>query len=168
MLENNSQIKAPLSWRPAGLISWYTPGGVPVALVTSWVAIVCGTRPRIKTAWHGRDSALSRFWTGGDFVFNVPSARCLEEIYGLMKRGKLCLNAETDLAQSCVSGQSSLAPILMNCAIQLECTGGLLQDSAHDMELTGTVVAMHRGQGVVHVEEIPDLCALHPLTPLTD
>lgn len=154
----------PLSWLPAGLITWYAPSGAPLALVTSWIALIGGDRPRIRTAWHGRQNPLSRFWHGGDFAFNVPSAICLRELRHFTQKGAFCLNIESDLGQSSVCGLTSVSPLLTKCAIQLECTSGQLLDSDYDTELTGDVLRLHRGQKVINVAEVPDLCAIQPLS----
>lgn len=160
----NHDYITPMSWFPAGLITWYSPSGTPLALVTPWIALIGGDQPRIRTAWHGRQNPLSRFWNGGDFAFNVPSAVCLRELRHLMKKGALCLSIESDLGQSSVCGLSSVSPLLTKCAIQLECTSGQLLDSDYDTELTGDVLRLHRGQKVINLAEVPDLCAIQPLS----
>lgn len=165
MLETDYGIVAPVPWFPAGLISWYAPGGLAMALVSPWVALLGGESPRLRTAWHGRQNPLSRRWTGGDFVFNVPSERGLESLRDLMQQGRYCLYAEQDLHQVCLCGTAVEAPLLTECAIQLECRGGLLVDSNYDTELTGEVVRLHREQAVLDVAEFPDLCAIQPLSP---
>ena len=165
MLETDYEIMAPVPWLPAGLISWYAPNGLCMALVSSWVALLGGEAPRLRTAWHGRQDPLSRFWTGGDFVFNVPSERGLDALRDLMQRGRFCLYAEQDLHQVCVCATAVKAPLLTDCALQLECRGGLLVDSCYDTELTGEVVCLHRAQAVVDVAEFADLSAIQPLSP---
>jgi flavin reductase (DIM6/NTAB) family NADH-FMN oxidoreductase RutF len=150
---------------PAGLISWYALGDLPVALVTSWVALVGGERPRIRTAWHGRHDPLSRFWAGGDFILNVPHETDLEKVRKIMGRGKLCLNAEGELGYACASGVAAIAPRLLDCAIQIECVGGRLVDAGSEVELCGDVVRMHRDQVLIDPADVPDLCAVNPLSP---
>lgn len=168
MIEQPFEIKVPIAWLPAGLISWYAADGLAVALVTSWVALVGGDRPRIRTAWHGRHDPLSRFWAGGDFVLNVPYDCGLSEIRKVMCRGKLCLSAEVDLGQTCASGVAVAAPRLLDCAVQIECVGGKLVDAGFDVELCGDVVRVHRDKVVIDPVDIPDLCAIHPLSPVGD
>ena len=167
MADQSFQIKVPLAWLPAGLISWYAPGGLSVALVTSWVALVGGSKPRIRTVWYGQHDLLSRFWAGGDFVLNVPREDCLKKIRHVMTQGRLCVNAEAELGLACASGFVALAPRLLDCAVQIECVGGTLVDAGFDVELCGEVVRVHRGQVVVDPADIPDLCAILPLCPLT-
>ena len=165
MIEPSVKLKAPFAWLPAALISWYAPGGLPAALVTSWVALIGGDSPRLRTAWHGNHNALSRFWGGGDFVLNVPHEVDLDRIRELMRQGKLCMNAEQDFGCRHVPGVEAVAPRLLDCAVQLECVSGSFSDAGDDTELCGDVVFMHRGQVVVDVTDIPDLCALSPLSP---
>ena len=163
MVEKPFEIKAPIPWLPAGLISWYSSDGFPVALVTSWVALVGGDSPRIRTAWHGRHVPSSRFWTGGDFVLNVPYESGFSKICQLMGSGSLFLNAEVDLGQTCVAGIVAVAPRLLDCAVQIECVDGKLANTGFDVELCGDVVLLHRDEVVIDPVATPDLCAIHPL-----
>lgn len=164
MDDHTDEILAPVAWLPAGLISWYAPGGHPVALVTSWVALLGGKHPRVRTSWHGKQDPHSRFWSGGDFVYNVPHESCLDKIRQVMKYGRLCLKAEDDLGYSCTSGIAAVAPRLVECRVQLECINGQLVDSAVDRELCGDIVRLHRDQTIVDPSKIPDLCAINPLS----
>ena len=166
MIERPFEIKAPVAWLPAGLISWYAPDGLPVTLVTSWVALVGGDHPRIRTAWHGRQDSVSRFWGGGDFVLNVPNKNDLGKIQEVMYRGRLCLNSEVDLGYSCISGISAAAPRLLECDVQIECVAGQLVDGGYESELGGDVMRMHRDEVVINPLDIPDLCAINPLSSL--
>jgi flavin reductase (DIM6/NTAB) family NADH-FMN oxidoreductase RutF len=166
MIEQPFGIKAPVAWMPAGLISWYGAGGLPVTLVTAWVALVGGERPRIRTAWHGRHDLLSRFWTGGDFVLNVPYENDLAAIREVMGQGKLCFNAEADLGYACAPGVAAVAPRLLDCAVQIECVSGRLLEAIFETDLCGDVARVHRGKVVVDPVDIPDLCAIYPLSPL--
>jgi hypothetical protein len=151
---------------PAGLICWYAPHDVAVALVTSWVALIGGEKPLIRMAWHGRDDPVSRSWAGGDFVFNVPSASGLETIRDLMRQGKLCLDVGADLQQTCMRGASAAAPCLTGSTVQLECVGGTLTDSGYDTELKGEVVLLHRDGMTVRAGQVSDLCTIQPLSPM--
>jgi flavin reductase (DIM6/NTAB) family NADH-FMN oxidoreductase RutF len=166
MVKDTFETKAPVAWLPAGLISWYAPDGAPVALVTSWIALIGGQRPRIRTAWHGRHDPLSRFWASGDFILNVPYGGSLDKIREVMLNGKLCLQVETDLGYSWSPGIASVAPRLLDCAVQIECVGGRLVDTGFDAELCGDVMRLHRCQVVIDPVDVPDLCAIHPLSPL--
>ncbi len=167
MVEQSFEIKAPIAWLPAGLISWYASDGHPVALVTSWVALVGGDNPRLRTAWHGQHDPLSSLWTGGDFILNVPYDSGLSGIRAAMCHGKLCLNVEVDLNQNCAAGVAVVAPRLLDCAVQIECQGGKLVDTGFDVELCGNVVRVHREKAVIDPLDIPDLCAIYPLSPVT-
>ena len=164
MIEPPIEIKAPVAWFPAGLIGWYAPGGIPVILVTSWVALIGGDSSRVRTAWHGRHDPASCFWPGGDFVLNVPYEGELDKIREVMRQGRLCLNAEADLGYRCVSGIAAVAPRLLDCAVQIECVGGRLIDTGFDTELSGEVVRVHRDQVIIDPADIPDLCAINPLS----
>lgn len=166
MVETSFDIKGPLAWLPAGLISWYAPEGTPVALVTSWLALIGGKGPRIRTAWHGRQDPLSRFWPGGDFVLNVPSQAGLQDVQRAMERGCLCLTAHDEFPLKSASGIAAVAPRLLDCVIQIECIGGQLVDAGSDVELCGEVVRIHRDRIVINPADLPDLCAINPLSPI--
>ena len=157
-------MKGPVAWLPAGLISWYAPEGSPVALVTSWIALIGGKGPRVRTAWHGCHDPLSRFWPGGDFVLNVPSKQGLVEIQRVMINGRVCLTSQDDFDLACAAGIAAVAPRLLNCAVQLECVNGRLVEMGADFELCGEVVRVHRNQIVIDPGQIPDLCAIRPLS----
>lgn len=165
MFKDTPEIKAPVAWLPVGLISWYTADGSPVALVTSWLALLGGPGPRVRTAWHGRQALLPNLWAGGDFVLNLPCAAGLAEIRNVMLQGKLCLNVEKELSFSSVEGVVAVAPRLVDCAIQIECMGGQLV-AGLETELCGDVVRVHRGSVVIDPAEVSDLCAIRPLSLL--
>lgn len=166
MIEQPFKIKAPLSWLPVGLISWYAADGSPVALVTAWVALVGGDNPRLRTAWPGREDLLSCRWAGGDFVLNMPYEADLGRIQDVVRQGGLCIKSDGALGFRCVSGIAAAAPRLLDCAVQIECVNGRLVDSAFDVELSGDVIRVHRDKLVIDPADIPDLCAIRPLTPL--
>lgn len=164
MIAQPVEIKAPVAWLPAGLISWYGTGGFPVTLVTSWIALIGDERPRLRTAWHGRQHPLSCCWTGGDFILNLPYDSDLARIREVMSKGKLCLNAELDLGYACTPGVAAVAPRLPGCAVQIECVGGRLINACFEADLCGDVVRVHRQEVVIDPADIPDLCAIHPLS----
>jgi flavin reductase (DIM6/NTAB) family NADH-FMN oxidoreductase RutF len=165
MIEYSSAIKVPVAWLPAGLISWYAAGGVPLALVTSWIALVGGARPRIRTVWHGSQDPVAHSWAGGDFVVNIPHESGLAKVREIMNRGHLCLDSRSEQVRAYAASVAAVAPRLPECAVQIECVGGRLIDTGFDAELCGDVVKVHRGSVVMDPADIPDLCALHPLNP---
>jgi len=160
-----SKVRAPIVWLPAGLISWYAAGGRALALVTSWVALIGGDRPCLRTAWHGHQDPHSRFWSGGDFVYNIPHDHSLLQIREVMRQGKLCLSPLEDLGLDCRPAMTALAPLLTGCAVQLECLQGRLVKAGLDSELRGGVVCLHRGEIVIRPADVPDFCAVQPLSP---
>lgn len=165
MIEQPFENMSPAARLPAGLISWYSTDGSPVALMTTWVALVGGDKPTIRSAWHGRHDPLSHSWSGGDFVLNVPYESDLNKIRKVLGQGEFCLNT-LDLGYAFVTGVVAVAPRLLDCAVQIECVGGRLVDSDFDVELCGCVVRLHRNQVVIDPAEIPELCAIQPLMPL--
>lgn len=163
MPDNFSEFKAPVSWLPAGLISWFAPDGSPVALVTSWMALIGGNDPRIRTAWHGRQDALSRFWAGGDFVLNVPDETALVRIHERMRQGELCFHADKLFSSSIVTGLSATAPRLTGCLVQIECRNGVLLNDGFEPELSGVVMKVHRNGTALSPDDVPEICAIRPL-----
>jgi len=166
MVAKASNILTPVALLPAGLISWYDREGCAMALVTSWVALLGGQAPRIRTAWHGRHDPLSKLWRGGDFVLNIPRPESLVEICKAMSNDQFCLRAEADLNFTCTTGVAAVAPRLSECAVQIECIRGRLVDVGFDLELCGDVARVHRGAFAVDPSDIPDLCAIQPLSPV--
>ena len=81
---------------------------------------------------------------------------------------KEVLNAEVDLGQTCEPGVVAAAPRLLDCAVQIECVAGKLVDASFDVELCGDVVRVHREKVVIDPVDIPDLCAIYPLSPARD
>ncbi len=154
-------IKAPVAWLPTGLVSWYSAEGLAVGLVASWVALIGGAGPRLRTAWHGSQDPWSCHWSGGDFSFNVPDVSDLPLLRERMRQGQFCLDIGRDLGFACVPGRSVAAPRLLSCSVQIECVGGRVEDCGHERELTGEVVVLHRGQEVVEASGLQDL-ALQP------
>lgn len=165
MTDPSFEIKAPVAWLPAGLISWYDPGGQPLVMVTSWIALVGGASPRLRTAWYGRYASASSLWPGGDFILNIPHERGLKAIRSKLHNGEFCLHAEKGLTYSCVSGIAAVAPRLLECAVQIECVGGRLLETTFDAELCGDVARVHRDGINLDPLDIPDICAIHPLNP---
>ena len=82
-----------------------------------------------------------------------------------MDKGKFCLHAEEELNYSCLSGITATAPRLLECAVQIECVGGCLIETDFDAELCGDVARVHRDGANLDPLEIPDLCAIYPLSP---
>ena len=82
-----------------------------------------------------------------------------------MDKGKFCLHAEEELTYSCLSGIAATAPRLLECAVQIECVGGRLIETAFNTELCGDVVRVHRDGVNLDPLEIPDLCAIYRLSP---
>lgn len=164
MIELFLDNKTQAAWLPAGLISWYAAGGEPVALVTSWLALVGGPRPRLRTAWHGRQALMAEAWEKGDFVLNVPYASRLDKIRHVMRQGKLCLQAEAGLGFATAAGSAVLAPRLLGCAMLIECSAGKLVDAGYATELCGDVVLVQRGEIVLDPCDPQAVCAILPLS----
>ena len=82
-----------------------------------------------------------------------------------MHEGRLCLDPEKDLDYVCASGLASVAPRLLDCRVQIECINGKLVASPGGVvELCGDVVRLHRDKVVVDPDEVPELCAIEPLS----
>lgn len=159
---NTGREISPVGWLPAGLVSWYTPGGQPVAMVVGWMALICGPDPRLRVAWPGRRDALARFWPGGDFVLNVPGADCLARLYPLVDAGTRCLPLLEDLGLVVRPGSKVKAPRLWGCPLQFECQDGCVASDLFEPEVVGRVVLLHRNDTQFDPSQVPDLCAINP------
>ncbi len=115
-----------------------------MALVTPWVALISGERPRIKTAWAGDRYALSGDWSGGAFVLNLLEGQSLGMVTPLVNSGVICLDIEQDLDQNPLQGHKVAAPRIPACAVQIECDNGHVTRGLFSADLTGDVVIVHR------------------------
>ncbi len=145
MIQQDLALHAPIAWLPAGLISWYSDDGTPLALATSWMALIGGEPPIIRTAWPGRQGSASCRWRGGDFVVNVLTDDCLEKVRQVLRQGRLCFAVKDVFGVDCLTGSKVNAPRLPDCPLQVECIGGVLDEDGFEPELYGEVVLLHRG-----------------------
>ncbi len=152
----------PVEGLPAGLISWYAPGGRPVALVTYWLAMIGGDAPRVRASWPGRRDSRSLFWPGGDFVLNIPGEKSLPMIRKLVSQGRVCLDVENDLGIISTDGSIVRAPLLTTCPAQIECRNGRIDEEPVEPEVFGDVVLIHRGGTSLPVCSGLDLCKIDP------
>ncbi|MDH3999458.1 MAG: hypothetical protein OET90_11555 [Desulfuromonadales bacterium] len=163
MSDNLCEFLGPVSWLPAGLVSWYAPDGAPLVLVMSWLSLIGGERPRVRASWHGRQDALSRFWPGGDFVLNLPDQNLLGEVQRKMRSGLLCFRSDELSDCPHLDSLSVRAPRLSQCPTQIECCNGVLLDDGGEPELGGVAVTVHRLGATLSPQDIPELCAIRPL-----
>jgi flavin reductase (DIM6/NTAB) family NADH-FMN oxidoreductase RutF len=161
-----AHLKSFVPQMAAGLVSWYAADGRPHAIVTSWVTLIGGERPQLRLAWYGRHDPRSRFWPGGDFIFNVPDDAERPRLRSLLRGGHLCLDVDADLGYRCQTGAAAKAPCLTECSVQIECVGGRMCDEGFDVNLCGEVVRFRRGELAVAPEEVTELCDLWPFSPL--
>jgi flavin reductase (DIM6/NTAB) family NADH-FMN oxidoreductase RutF len=165
--ENEIMEKSYRNWQPvqalpAGLITWYAPGGRPVALVTYWMAMIGGESPRVRASWPGRRDPRSLFWPGGDFILNIPDEKSLPLIRKMVSQGCLCLDVENDLGEVATSGSTVCAPRLARCPCQLECCGGRVENITAEPEVSGHIVLLHLGATEMQVQSGLDLQEINP------
>lgn len=154
--------RQPVEGLPVGLVSWYAPGERAVALVTYWVAMIGGEVPRLRASWPGRRDPRSLFWTGGDFVLNIPSEKSLPAIRQLARLGRVCLDVEDDLGVFPAEGELVHAPRMSNCPVQIECCRGCVDQGPVEPEVFGHVLLMHRGEICLPVGAGLDVAELDP------
>jgi flavin reductase (DIM6/NTAB) family NADH-FMN oxidoreductase RutF len=152
----------PVEGLPAGLISWYAPGGRAVALVTYWLAMIGGERPSVRASWPGRRDSRSLFWPGGDFVLNIPGEKSLPMIRKLAAQGRVCLDVENDLGMIPAEGEVVRAPRLTIYPAQIECCSGRIDEEPVEPEVYGDVVLIHRGGISQPASSGLDLCMFNP------
>lgn len=149
----------PVAWLPAGLISWYSQEGTPLALATSWLAIVCGKAPTVLAAWPGRQDAVAGSWRGGDFILNVLTDDCLEKVRQVVRHGHFCIAVTDVFGGNCPTGLAVKAPRLPGCPVQVECRGGIVSDEGFEPELSGEVALLHRGGELFGADAVSKMCA---------
>lgn len=154
----------PVEGLPAGLISWFAPGGRTVAVVTCWLAMVGGTEPRLRASWPGRRDACALFWPGGDFVLNIPDKKSLQMVSRFVRQGMICLDVERDLRITPLAGMLVQAPRLSTCPVQVECRNGSIDQSLFEPQILGAAVLMHRAGTVLPVEAGLDVGELDPFS----
>ena len=164
-MSDTLNIRVPLEWLPAGLITWYEPEHQPVALATSWMSLICGGHPRVRAGWPGLLDAVAHAWPGGDFILNIPDEHCLPLIKHFIASGTYCLNVLTDLGQDVAPGFHVDAPRLLGCTVQLECRNGEMLFDGFGPEVVGDVVLLHRMGQLFDPLQVDNLCALNPLNP---
>ena len=147
---------------PAGLISWFTPEGRAVAMVTYWLAMVGGAEPRVRASWPVRRDTCSSFWTGGDFVLNIPEGESLPMISRFTGQGIFCLDIERDLGVTPTDGDLVQAPRIPTCPVQIECKSGSIDQDFFEPQVFGSAVLMHRGGTSLPVDTGLDICELAP------
>jgi flavin reductase (DIM6/NTAB) family NADH-FMN oxidoreductase RutF len=163
MSGEKSEILAPVILSPTGLVSWYASDGTPVAQFASWVAIVSGRQPLLKSSLHNNQAPMFNFMPGSDFVYNIPMASLMDKIREVACPGQYRFRVDDELGCTCVPGIAVMAPCLKECSVQIECVNGRLLDSTGEMELSGEVVLLHRGHEIIDPSALPDLFAIEPL-----
>ena len=143
--------KQPIEGLPAGLLSWFAPGDMPVVLVTHWVALIGGKSPRLRASWPGRRDPRSLFWPGGDFILHLLSEENLRELGRLAGAGRLCFDAEGDLGLVASPAAVVKAPLFRQFPAQLECCHGKIEGAAAEPEVAGEVLWVHTGAGEIDV-----------------
>jgi hypothetical protein len=157
----------PVDGLPAGLISWFAPGGRTVAMVTYWLAMVGGTHPRVRASWPGRRGDCSLFWPGGDFVLNIPDKKNLQRVSKFVGQGMTCLDIERDLGITPVGGALVQAPRLSTCPVQIECRNGSIDQNLFEPQVLGDPVLMHHAGTLLPVRAGLDVSELLPFSLLS-
>lgn len=120
--------------------------------------------PRLRAGWPGMGDARARFWPGGAFVLNVPREDCLPKVRALVNHGQVCFDVARELEVQTTCGLQVSAPLLHDCPMQVECGHGRLSTEGYAPEVVGEVILIHRLGTCLDPLDVPDLCALNPLS----
>jgi len=151
----------PIDGLPVGLATWFAPGG-PVAMFTSWLAVVNGCPPELRAGCPGRTAGDEHFPAGADFVINVPANAQIQKLRELLQEG--VPGRPVPIAAGLLQPARSVqAPLLTGCVLQIECAHGRLPGGEWEPELAGDILLLHRGGHFLKPADHPDFCALRPL-----
>lgn len=151
----------PVASSPAGLVTWYAPGG-PVTVLASWLAIIDGQPPELRAGCAGRVADRRDLPEGTAFAINIPlnpEDAVLNELIARAASAPVAIDAATEFAPA----RSVHAPLLAGCALQIECAHGRIHPGEWEPEIVGDVVLLHRGGLLLNPATYPDFCALRPL-----
>jgi hypothetical protein len=153
----------PIADPPVGLVTWYAPTGVAMALVTPWLGVLSGHPPELRAGCCGRPPERELLAPGTDFIVNIPLRMDAPLLRELLPPGTSGC-AQMLLAGAQVAPARAVhAPLLAGCALQIECSGSRILPRAWEPELAGDIRWLHRDHQSIDPAAYPDFCAVHPL-----
>lgn len=152
----------PINGSPVGLVTWYAPAG-PVAMLTSWLAVIDGQPPELRAGCSGRLSLDDAPSGHRDFAINIPVDPSVPALQQLIARAASCVPVAISETAGCIPARLIHAPLLPGCALQIECSHGRTAVTGWDAELAGNVILLHRGGTLLAPATCPDFCAIQPL-----
>jgi len=153
----------PIAVAPLGVVTWFAPGGPAAALLASWLAVVCAPRPQVRAGCGGCGLDMGQFPSGTDFVVNVPADQDAANLHGLVRRLRDGAPLSSIVPADLIAARKVHAPLLLGCALQIECTHGCLIPGDWETELAGDLLLLHRGGVALDPAAVADFCALWPL-----
>ena len=152
----------PIGGVPVGLITWFGADG-PVAVLTSWLAVVNGSPPELRAGCSGLQGTNAALPAALDFAVNVPADGELAGLCELLQGGVTATPVPIGAVPGLHPARSVHAPLLAGCALQIECAQGRLASGEWEPELAGDIVLLHRGGLFIDPADHQDFCALRPL-----
>jgi hypothetical protein len=153
----------PIGNLPVGLITWYAPGGAVMVLGTSWLGVIGGHPPELRAGCCVPAAGPESLPAGADFAVNILGRAAFpvrpSPVPKGVPGGPLVLGANSAI----IPGHAVRAPLLAECALQIECSFGRLLADAWEAVLAGDVRLLHRGGQRLDPADYADFCALHPL-----
>jgi flavin reductase (DIM6/NTAB) family NADH-FMN oxidoreductase RutF len=131
---------------PAALITFTGPGGEAQILPATWVSAICA-RPLVFSIAFQYDLEPALLpAAGAPFAINLPAEqwRFAPSFLRYLREEKLDLVAAYGL--SLVVGGETGVPLVAECPIQVECSGGAVSSRFGRMFLGGVVVSVHTAE----------------------
>jgi hypothetical protein len=152
----------PIDNPPVGLITWYGPGGVAVALAMSWLGVINSHPPELHAGCCGRIPGAELFPAGADFAVNILAGIEMPMPDSLTQRKLSGCPLLVEAGLEFLPAHSVRAPLLAGCALQVECAHGRSLTCEWEPALAGDILLLHRSGVVLDPADYPDFCAIQP------
>lgn len=153
----------PVAGEPVALIVWRASDDGLLVMPATWLAIIGSRPPELRMGGGAVLAAAARSLEDADFTVNIPGERGCDDLRRLMGgAGSVCLPVPADDLKL-VPSRLVRAPLLADCALQLECGRGRFLPGSFEPELAGDLLLLHRGGFFVDPAGLADFCALAPL-----
>lgn len=138
----------------------------PGILTVAWINVVSSTPPTLVLGLRDMRNTLVHIQQTGCFSVNIPSTALAEEVDFLgMASGKQGLNKLEAAGLSAAEGEITGAPLITECAYNLECVAGNVEMVGAYHVITAEIVASYADETVLEDNEgnLVNMEALDPL-----
>lgn len=138
----------------------------PGILTVAWINVVSSTPPSLVLGLRDTRNTLAHIQQTGCFSVNIPSTRLVEEVDFLgMASGKHGLNKLEAAGLSATAGAVTGAPLINECAYNLECVTGNVEMVGAYHVITAEIVGAYADEAVLESDEgnVVSMEALDPL-----